>query len=86
MIDPNPVLLKEIEYLQSKLHAACDLLEYVTHSNGCIRTMREAGEPMPDGGYRTKFAGKWYQSLPVNEEPKCDCGLDEARANEAGVE
>lgn len=41
---------------------------------------------MPDGGYRTKFAGKWYQSLPVNEEPKCDCGLDEARANEAGVE
>lgn len=51
--------------------------EYAEHTKECIRSFWEAGEPTQDGGYRTKFKGQWYQSKPVNEEPKCDCGLDE---------
>ena len=54
------------------------LIAYVSHTNKCILSFWEAGEPTKDGGYRTKFKGKWYQSKPVDETPKCDCGLDEA--------
>lgn len=52
------------------------LKEYAEHGN-CILSFWEAGEPTSDGGYRTKYLGKWHQSRPVNEEPKCECGLDE---------
>lgn len=69
-----------IQQLESKLSAArkCveELRSYVSHMTECIRSRWQAGEPTADGGYRTMFAGKWYQSKPVNEEPKCDCGLD----------
>lgn len=51
--------------------------EYADHSRYCIRSFQEAGEPTADGGYRTKFKGVWYQSRPVNQEPNCECGLDE---------
>lgn len=64
--------------LLARLEAAERLRDYTEHENNCIRTFWEAGEPTIDGGYRTKFAGRWYQSRPVNEEPKCNCGLDEA--------
>jgi hypothetical protein len=57
-----------------------ELREYVEHRNTCIRACWQAGEPTPGGGYRTMFNGKWYQSRPVNEEPKCDCGLDDILA------
>lgn len=52
--------------------------EYATHEPHCILNRWEAGEPTPDGGYRSKYAGKWYQSKPVDETPKCNCGLDSA--------
>lgn len=52
------------------------LEEYLEHTRDCIRSFNEAGEPMPDGGYRQKFKGKWYQAKPIDETPKCDCGLD----------
>lgn len=50
--------------------------EYLQHKSECINNQLEAGEPTPDGGYRQKFAGKWYQSSPTDETPKCNCGLD----------
>ena len=52
--------------------------EYAEHSNRCILSQWQQGEPTPDGGYRTMFAGKWYQVKPVDETPKCNCGLSEA--------
>lgn len=54
------------------------LMPWVEHSNDCILTHFEAGEPTSDGGYRQKFAGKWYQSKPIDETPRCNCGLEEA--------
>lgn len=66
--DENKRLTLEVERLR----------EYVAHTNDCILSFLEAGEPTKDGGYRTKYKGVWYQSKPINEEPKCDCGLEEA--------
>jgi len=63
--------------LLTRLEAAEHLAYYANHETDCIRTFCEAGEPTEDGGYRTKFAGKWYQSRPINQEPKCNCGVDE---------
>ena len=57
-----------------------NLVEYVEHHTTCIRSFWCAGEPTEDGGYREKFGDKWYQSKPVDETPKCNCGLDEALA------
>lgn len=54
------------------------LLDYAVHQPDCILNRCEAGEPTEDGGYRTKYAGKWYQSKPVDETPKCNCGYTEA--------
>jgi len=65
---------KEVSKLKSQADA---LLDYVTHTDRCILSFWEAGEPTQDGGYRMKFAGKWYQSRPIDETPKCNCGLDE---------
>lgn len=56
------------------------IADYVAHEQFCIRTLWEAGEPTDDGGYRIMYAGKWYQSRPVDETPKCQCGADEALA------
>lgn len=54
------------------------LSQWLEHSRGCILSQFSAGEPTEDGGYRNKYAGKWYQSRPIDKTPKCDCGLDEA--------
>lgn len=51
--------------------------EYVHHTDYCILSFWEGGEPTEGGGYRSKFKGKWYQSKPIDETPKCNCGLDE---------
>lgn len=51
--------------------------EYVCHDYRCILAQWEGGEPTKDGGYRSKFKGKWFQSKPIDEHPKCECGLDE---------
>lgn len=58
-----------------------ELINYVEHDRRCILTYLERGEPTEDGGYRQKYAGKWYQSSPVDETPKCDCGLDAILSN-----
>ena len=48
---------------------------YLEHDSQCILSQGEAGRPTKDGGYETKYAGKWYKS---GTEPKCDCGLEQA--------
>ena len=53
------------------------VLSYTEHDIMCVRRTWHAGRPTASGGYETMFGDKWYQSKPVNEEPKCDCGLDE---------
>ena len=65
---------KEISQLQERIK---QLKEWVCHSQLCILSRWEQGEPTPDGGYRTMYDGKWYQNRPVDETPKCNCGLDE---------
>ena len=51
---------------------------YGTHHAKCILTRWSAGEPTPEGGYRMKYGNRWYQVRPVDETPKCECGLAEA--------
>lgn len=59
---------------------AHDLIYYTQHERDCILSAGSAGRPTKDGGYETKYAGKWYQSRPVDKTPKCTCGLAEAIA------
>lgn len=66
-----------INALLARLEAIEAMSEYLTHEDHCIRNRNSAGEPTADGGYRMQFAGKWYQALPIDETPKCDCGLDD---------
>ncbi len=68
---------KDLEGLLERMKAAEAMNDYAAHETGCILTYWEAGEPTPDGGYKTKYAGKWYESKPINKEPKCNCGLRE---------
>lgn len=51
------------------------VVEYTRHDSDCHAARFEAGEPTPDGGYRMKYAGKWYV-VSAGEKPKCTCGLD----------
>lgn len=50
---------------------------YCEHKNDCIVALMEAGRPTENGGYEEKYKGKWYQSRPVDETPKCDCGVED---------
>lgn len=52
-----------------------ELYEYLEHSDRCILSDYEQGEPTLEGGYRQMYRGKWYQARPVDETPNCDCGL-----------
>lgn len=63
--------------LIARLEAAEPLIEFVAHDPECIRSFWEAGEPTEGDGYRSKYKGVWYQSKPVDETPKCTCGLDD---------
>ena len=54
-----------------------DLLNYTQHDTVCIRSSWCAGRPTNSGGYETKFGNTWYESRPVDREPKCNCGLDD---------
>lgn len=67
----------EWDALLARLEAAEAVALYLDHEVGCILNSRCAGEPTPDGGYREKYGDKWYQTRPIDETPKCDCGLDE---------
>lgn len=55
--------------------------EWLGHSELCILNWYEAGRPTKDGGYEHKYRGKWYQAKPIDETPKCNCGLSEKLKN-----
>ena len=68
----------EISRLKFILEECEEALEkFGIHGRDCILSFQEAGEPTKNGGYRVKYKGKWYQSRPADERPKCECGLDE---------
>ena len=77
----TPLFTAHVEDMKLLLET-CRLLyaahDYVSHENRCVLNDCSAGEPTPGGGYRQKFGDKWYQAKPVDETPKCDCGLAEA--------
>jgi hypothetical protein len=79
-------LINELAHLRALLSRVKEDFEiYALHQSVCIRSYFEGGEATDGGGYRCKFKGKWYQSRPVDETPKCDCGLDGALAYLAGI-
>jgi hypothetical protein len=63
--------------LLDRLEAADELKQWLCHEQLCILSQWSEGEPTKDGGYRSRYAGKWYER---GKEPKCNCGLDEALA------
>lgn len=68
---------KELAKRDAIIKVAVEALEeFACCPETCARTGWSQGEPTPDGGYRTMIKGKWYQSKPVDETPKCDCGLE----------
>ena len=66
----------QVEVESERLREALE--EFGVHDRECARSYFEAGEPTPDGGYREKIKGVWYQTKPIDETPKCNCGLAEA--------
>ena len=77
-----------IDKLKAKASIAEEMAEYISHDLKCILSQWQQGGPTPDGGYRAMYAGKWYQSKPVDETPKCNCGLGDlwAKWKELGVD
>lgn len=73
LISERDSLRKELVLARQSLEEA---LDYMAHMDHCILNYWESGEPTSDGGYRVKYRGKWYQTRPVDETPKCNCGLD----------
>ena len=71
---PEPEVQKSLQEERQALRKKIG--EYLSHDGECILSNLEAGEPTEDGGYRQKFLGQWYQVRPVDERPKCTCGLD----------
>lgn len=78
----------EIERLNARVEGLVEALEALeecaVHASECILSHCEAGEPT-FGGYRAKYKGKWYQTRPIDETPKCECGLDETLSTYQGL-
>lgn len=68
---------KELSRREGYMEAVNRLWEFAKHSRNCILSFFEAGRPTEDGGYEQKFRGRWYSIRPVDNTPKCDCGLDD---------
>ena len=61
-----------------RLRGALD--HYGVHDNACVLYQCQAGRPTDDGGYEVMYGDKWYSTRPVDNKPKCQCGLDDARS------
>lgn len=51
--------------------------EYAEHKRDCIISQCHAGRPTNDGGYEHLYGETWYRSRPIDETPKCECGLSQ---------
>ncbi|MFA5424272.1 MAG: hypothetical protein WC374_10490 [Phycisphaerae bacterium] len=78
-VDEAVAFLRQ-EIRQAKIETINNLSEYLEHRPECIRSRYAAGRPTANG-YEQLFAGKWYESRPIDKTPKCDCGLDQAISN-----
>ena len=65
-----------IETDNAQLRAA--LADYGQHDSECVLSRFEQGRPTSDGGYECCYAGKWYETKPVDRTPACECGLSAA--------
>ncbi len=54
-----------------------ELADFTEHASSCILHFGEAGRTTADGGYETKYKGKWYETRPIDKTPKCECGLED---------
>ena len=68
-------LQTEIDRLRKKLAAAKLVVAYADHDSSCPLARWQAGEPTPNGGYRVKYADRWYDTL---DDVPCECGLKNA--------
>ena len=71
-----------LAFQESKLKAQwrkeiSGVIEYMEHDRECILSQFGADRSTGDGGYEQEFAGKWYQTSPIDKSPKCDCGLSD---------
>lgn len=57
--------------------AFVELGEFLSHNGGCVLGLWHAGRPKEGGGYENDYNGVWYESMPVDKTPKCECGLDQ---------
>ncbi len=77
--EANKRLMDALAEANERVNKAMEALDdYGQHTDRCIRSFWHAGEPTANGGYREKFGDKWYQSRPIDETPKCNCGFGEA--------
>jgi hypothetical protein len=78
----NTKLAAQLAAERAKVAALREALaEYGEHGGFCILSRWEAGYPTESGGYEMCYAGKWYETQPVDRTPACTCGLAEALAS-----
>jgi hypothetical protein len=78
-MDIDSIILKYCKELLSFDSFSGRLMDYVSHDRECILSDCSAGRPTADG-YENKYRGKWYSCRPIDNTPKCDCGLAEILA------
>ncbi len=61
----------------TKLDVMLLLTDYTQHTNECVLSYWSQGRPIKDVGYECMYKGKWYQTYPIDNTPKCECGLQE---------
>lgn len=61
---------------EALVKAEANLAEFGKHKDRCIRSYWQGGRPTINGGYEVKYDGEWYQLIPVDQSPECQCGLD----------
>lgn len=74
--EQEAILLADSKRLREALE------EYSVHDRDCILAQYRQGRPTADGGYEVQYGygerEKWYRTRPVDERPKCECGLNAA--------
>ena len=74
---PPQFICDILSHHQATLEGIEKLIDYTVHEPSCIRARFSAGRPTKGGGYEQEFAGKWYETRPIDKTPKCNCGLSD---------
>jgi len=78
--DLHDVQMRLIDSRTRERIAVKALKEYGLHTGFCILNKYKDIRKNDKGEYECRYAGNWYQVRPIDETPKCDCGLAEAPA------